>query len=57
MERGLNKLSGMGVEVEVEGHKNFRQGKEASLMVSIDGSHIVSVSTLKSWRLPVKKNH
>ena len=52
---GWTSFSGMGEEVEE--HKNFRQGKEASLMVSIDGSHIVSDSTLKSWRLPVKKNH
>ena len=52
---GWTRFSGMVGEVEV--HKNFRRGKEASLMVSIDGSHIVSDSTLKSWRLPVKKNH
>ena len=52
---GWTSFSGMGGEVEEP--KNFRQGREASLMVSIDGSHIVSDSTLKSWRLPVKKNH
>ena len=51
---GWTSFSGMGGEVEEP--KNFRQGREASLMVSIDGSHIVSVSTLKSWRFPAKKN-